>query len=124
MPISRPKHLNLIKIKFPIMAIVSGMHRLSGAVLFLFLPLLLWLWQESLVSQQSFAAFKSVVAQPLMKLVLLGLLWGYLHHLCAGIRHLTLDLNLGTDLAPARASSFAVLAISIALTLFVGVSLW
>jgi succinate dehydrogenase / fumarate reductase cytochrome b subunit len=59
-----------------------------------------------------------------MKLVLLGLLWGYLHHLCAGIRHLTLDLNLGTDLAPARASSFAVLAISIALTLFVGVSLW
>jgi len=124
MPKSRPKHLNLFKIKFPIMAIVSGMHRISGAVLFLFIPLLLWLWQESLVSQQSFAAFKSVVAHPLMKLVLLGLLWGYLHHLCAGIRHLALDLDLGTELPAARASSFAVLAVSIALTLFVGVSLW
>lgn len=124
MPKPRPKHLNLFKIRFPVMAIVSGMHRISGAVLFLFLPLLLWLWQESLASQQSFAAFKSVLAHPLMKLVLLGLLWGYLHHLCAGIRHLALDLHLGTELAAARATSFAVLAVSIALTLIVGVALW
>lgn len=124
MPKSRPKHLNLLKIKFPIMAIVSGMHRISGAVLFLFLPLLLWLWQESLVSQQSFDAFRSVVSNPLMKLVLLGLLWGYLHHLCAGIRHLALDLHLGTELRPARASSLAVLVVSIAGTLIVGAALW
>jgi succinate dehydrogenase / fumarate reductase cytochrome b subunit len=124
MPKSRPKHLNLIKIKFPIMAIVSGLHRISGAVLFLFVPLLLWLWQESLVSQQSFIAFKSVVAHPLMKLVLLGLLWGYLYHLCAGIRHLALDLDLGTELSAARASSFAVLIVSIGLTLALGVALW
>jgi succinate dehydrogenase / fumarate reductase, cytochrome b subunit len=124
MPKSRPKHLNLIKIKFPIMAIVSGLHRISGAVLFLFVPLLLWLWQESLVSQQSFNTFKSVVAIPLMKLVLLGLLWGYLYHLCAGIRHLALDLDLGTELPAARASSFAVLIVSIGLTLAIGVALW
>jgi succinate dehydrogenase / fumarate reductase, cytochrome b subunit len=124
MPKSRPKHLNLIKIKFPIMAIVSGLHRISGAVLFLFVPLLLWLWQESLVSQQSFNTFKSVVALPLMKLVLLGLLWGYLYHLCAGIRHLALDLDLGTELPAARASSFAVLIVSIGLTLAIGVALW
>lgn len=106
------------------MAIVSGMHRISGAVLFLFLPLLLWLWQESLASQQSFAAFKSVVSHPLMKLVLLGLLWGYLHHLCAGIRHLALDLDLGTDLPAARVSSYVVLAVSIVLTLLAAVALW
>ncbi|MBI4203867.1 MAG: succinate dehydrogenase, cytochrome b556 subunit [Betaproteobacteria bacterium] len=124
MPKSRPKHLNLFKIRFPVMAIVSGMHRISGAVLFLFLPLLLWLWQESLASQQSFAAFKSVVSHPLMKLVLLGLLWGYLHHLCAGIRHLALDLDLGTDLPAARVSSYVVLAVSIVLTLLAAVALW
>ena len=120
----RPKHLDLTKIRFPVMAIVSGMHRISGAVLFLFIPLLLWLWQESLASPQSFAAFTAVVAQPLMKIVLLGLLWGYLHHLCAGIRHLALDLDFGTELAAARASSKAVLAVSIGLTLAAAVALW
>ena len=120
----RPKHLDLTKIRFPVMAIVSGMHRISGAVLFLFVPLLLWLWQESLASPQSFAAFTAVVAQPLMKIVLLGLLWGYLHHLCAGIRHLALDLDFGTELAAARASSKVVLAVSIGLTLAAGVALW
>ena len=120
----RPKHLDLTKIRFPVMAIVSGMHRISGAVLFLFLPMLLWLWQESLDSQQSFDHFKAVVSHPLMKIVLLGLAWGYLHHLCAGIRHLALDLDLGTDLAPARASSVAVLAVSVALTVLLGIALW
>jgi len=124
MPNSRPKHLNLILIRFPVMAIVSGMHRISGAVLFLFLPLFLWLWQQSLASPQSFETFRSAVSHPVMKLVLLGLLWGYLHHFFAGIRHLALDLDLATDLKPARASSYAVLAASIALTLAIGVALW
>ena len=120
----RPKHLDLTKIRFPIMAIVSGMHRISGAVLFLFIPLLLWLLQQSLESPQTFAAYKSALAHPVMKLVLLGLLWGYLHHFCAGIRHLALDLDIGTDLRPARASSWAVLAVSIGFTLAAGVALW
>lgn len=124
MPKPRPKHLNLLTIKFPVMAIVSGMHRISGAILFLCLPLLLWLWQESLASQQSFESFRAVVAHPLMKLVLLALAWGYLHHVCAGIRHLALDLHLGTDLPAARASGYAVLVVSIALTVVVGVALW
>lgn len=124
MPKSRPKHLNLILIKFPVMAIVSGMHRISGAVLFLFLPLILWLWHRSVVSPEAFDAFRATVSQPMMKLVLLGLLWGYLHHFCAGIRHLALDLDVGTDLQPARATSYAVLAVSVALTLAIGVAVW
>src|SRR3990172_12767867 len=124
MPKSRPKHLNLLKIRFPVMAVVSGMHRISGAVLFLFLPLFLWLWQETLGSRESFETFRSVVSNPLMKIILLGLLWGYLHHLCAGIRHLALDLHLGIELAAARASSVAVLVASIGLTVIAGVALW
>jgi len=120
----RPKHLNLFLIRFPVTAFVSGMHRISGAVLFLFLPLFLWLLQASLESQESYEAFRAVAANPLMKLVLLGLLWGYLHHLCAGIRHLALDLDLGTELASARTSSVAVLAVSIGLTVAAGVALW
>lgn len=120
----RPKHLNLMQIRLPVPGIISIMHRISGAVLFLLIPLLLWLFQTSLESAASFAEFRSVVAHPLMKLVLIGLLWGYLHHLLAGFRHLFLDLNLGTELATARLTSMIVLAAGIVLTLVVGVALW
>lgn len=120
----RPKYLDLTKIRLPVPALVSILHRISGALLFLFIPLLLWLWQESLASPRSFEAFRAVVSHPLLKLVLLGLLWGYLHHFCAGIRHLALDLHMGLELGAARASSWAVLAVSLGLTLAAAVALW
>ena len=121
---TRPKHLNLLVIRLPVAGIVSIMHRVSGAVLFLMLPLLLWLFQSSLQSSESFARFHAVVSNPLMKLFLLALLWGYLHHLLAGIRHLFLDLHIGAELETARASSIVVLISAIVLTLVVGVRLW
>jgi succinate dehydrogenase / fumarate reductase, cytochrome b subunit len=120
----RPKHLDLTKIRLPLPALVSILHRASGAVLFLFIWLFLYGLERSLASPQDFAALKSLLAQPLVKLLLLGLLLAYLHHLCAGIRHLAMDLDYGTELAAARASSWAVLAVSIALTLAAGVMLW
>ena len=120
----RPKHLNLLQIRLPLPGIVSIMHRASGAVLFLLLPFLLWLFQSSLQSESAFAAFQATVSHPLMKLLLLGLLWGYLHHLCAGLRHLFLDLHIGIGLEAARRSSMAVLAVSLTLTLVIGVKLW
>lgn len=120
----RPKHLDLTKIRLPLPALVSILHRASGAVLFLFIWLFLYGLERSLASPQDFAALKSLLAQPLVKLLLLGLLWAYLHHLCAGIRHLAMDVHCGTELAAARASSWAVLVVSIALTLAAGVMLW
>lgn len=105
-------------------AIISILHRISGAILFLLIPLLLWLFQNSLESTATFAEFRSVVTHPLMKLVLLGLLWGYLHHLFAGLRHLFLDLHIGGELETARLTSYIVLIAAIALTLVVGVALW
>lgn len=120
----RPKHLDLTKIRLPLPALVSILHRVSGAVLFLFIWLFLYGLERSLASPQGFAALKGMFAHPLVKLLLLGFLWAYLHHLCAGIRHLAMDLDYGTELAAARASSWAVLAISIALTLAAGVMLW
>ena len=121
---TRPKHLNLLVIRLPVAGIVSIMHRVSGAVLFLMLPLLLWLFQSSLQSSESFARFHAVVSNPLMKLFLLALLWGYLHHLLAGIRPLFLDLHIGAELETARASSIVALVSAIVLTLVVGVRLW
>jgi len=124
MPKPRPKHLNLLKISLPVPGVISIMHRVSGAVLFLLIPLLLYLLQTSLESQQGFAALRNAFATPLAKLVLIGLLWAFLHHFCAGIRYLALDLDVGTDLPAARASSWAVVVVSVALTLACGVLIW
>ena len=124
MPKPRPKYLNLMQIRLPVPGVISIMHRVSGAALFLLIPLLLYLLQTSLESQQGFASLKSAFAGPLAKLVLIGLLWAFLHHFCAGIRYLALDLDIGTDLAAARASSWAVIVVSVALTLACGVLIW
>ena len=121
---TRPKHLDLTKIRLPVPGLVSILHRVSGAALFLFMPPLLWLWQESVASQQRFDQFKAVASHWAVKLVLIGLAWAYLHHLCAGLRHLALDLHIGAELPAARASSWAVLAVSVGLTAVVGVILW
>ena len=121
---ARPKHLDLRLIKLPIPAIVSIMHRVSGAGMFLMLPFVLWLLQSSLQSPTSYVHFTDTLAHPLVKLILLGLLWAFLHHFCAGIRYLLLDLDKGGDLATARLTSWIVLAVSVVMTLFLGAKLW
>lgn len=121
---ARPKHLNLLQIRQPAPAIVSILHRVSGAVLFLFLWLFLSLLERSLANEQSFTDVKSLFAHPLMKLLMLGLLWAYLHHTFAGLRHLGLDLRFGIELPKARATAFTVLALGFGLTLVIGVLLW
>jgi succinate dehydrogenase / fumarate reductase cytochrome b subunit len=121
---NRPKHLNLFQIRLPIPGIVSILHRISGASLFLMLPFLLYLLQQSLQSPDSYIHFRELVGHPLVKLILLGLLWAFLHHFCAGLRYLTLDMHMGTDRAAARSSSYAVVGVSLVMTLILGVWLW
>src|ERR1017187_4995187 len=120
----RPKYLNLIEIKLPLPGFVSILHRISGAGLFLCLPLLIYLLQLSLASPESFDSLKVLVGHPLVKLILLGLIWAYLHHFCMGIRVLLLDVHVGIEKPQARASAMAVLAVSLALTGIAGVMLW
>jgi succinate dehydrogenase / fumarate reductase, cytochrome b subunit len=121
----RPVYLDLPRIRLPLPGIVSILHRISGALLFLAgIPLLLYGVAGSLDSPERYAAMKGALAHPLAKLVLVGFVWAYLHHLCAGIRYLLLDLHKGIELAAARRSSAIVMAVSIALTLIVGARLW
>src|SRR5690242_2083691 len=126
-PVSKPRpvYLNLVRIRLPLPGIVSILHRLSGAGLFLVgLPLVLHFVQASLASQGSFEAVAAFLAHPLMKVVLLGLVWAYLHHFCAGLRYLLLDMHQFIELKPARQSSAVVLITSLVLTLIVAVRLW
>lgn len=121
----RPKNLDLTTIRLPLPGILSILHRISGAVIFLLLPVLLWLFQSSLTSPETFATFKGVVGNPLVKIILLGLIWLYMHHFCAGIRYLFLDMHKGIELQAARFSSQVVFVVSILLTLIIGAKvLW
>lgn len=120
----RPKHLDLSKIKLPLPALVSILHRISGVLLFLSFPLLLMLLQYSLRSIETYTHLVGLLHHPLSKLALLGLLWATLHHICSGIRCLALDMDWGIKLAQARASSKWVLIVSLALTALIGARLW
>ncbi|HZN23613.1 MAG TPA: succinate dehydrogenase, cytochrome b556 subunit [Burkholderiales bacterium] len=121
---ARPKFLNLLQIRQPIPAVVSILHRISGALLFLFLWIFLIGLQRSLASPESYLQLKAFIDEPLVKLVILGLVWAYLHHTFAGIRHLGLDLRLGIELPGARMTAYAVLALALGLTVIAGVLLW
>ena len=118
-PKARPKHLDLAKIRLPLPGWVSILHRISGAALFICLPLLLWLLDASLGTEIGFDSLAGVFSQWWVKLVLCGLVWSYLHHFCAGLRYLMLDMHKGVELAPARASAGAVLLVSIPLAALV-----
>ena len=121
---ARPRYLNLVQIRLPVPGFVSILHRVSGALLFLLIPVLLYLWQLSLLSPDTFASFKAFMSHPLSKLAAIAIAWAYLHHLCAGIRHLALDLHYGTTLEVARATSWVVLGVSAFLTLVFGALIW
>ena len=113
----RPVNLDLTTINLPLPGKVSILHRVSGAGLFLCLPLVLWLFSASVESAQSFAMFKAIFATLPAKVVLAGLIWAFTHHFCAGIRFLLLDLHIGIEKEAARKSAGIVLAVSIPLTL-------
>lgn len=112
----RPKNLDLFTINLPLPGKVSILHRVSGVGLFLCFPLMLWLFGASLASAESFSAFKAVMAMPLVKVVMAGLIWAFMHHFCAGIRFLLLDMHIGIEKEAARKSAGVVLAVSLPLT--------
>lgn len=121
----RPKYLNLIEIRQPLPAVISVLHRLSGALLFFpGIPLLLCSLDVIVNSPQGYAQFQSLLTNPVLKGALILSLWFFLHHFCAGIRYLALDLHYGGTLEQARFSSKVVLAAGIVLTLLIALLIW
>ncbi|MBW8328050.1 MAG: succinate dehydrogenase, cytochrome b556 subunit [Thiobacillus sp.] len=116
-PIARPVYLNLFRIHLPLAGWVSILHRVSGVLLFVALPLGVWGLSVSLADESGFRRIADWMTHPLARLVLLGLIWAFAHHVFAGVRHLALDVHWGTDLKHARQSSLAVLLASGLVTL-------
>lgn len=125
----RPEFRNIhvtqiVRYRMPPGAMVSIMHRVSGAALFLALPFLLWMFDLSLISEGTFERLAQAASGWFVKIVLLFLAWAFLHHLVAGIRYLVLDLHVGLDLPAARKSALAVYAVSLPLTLLAALKLF
>ncbi len=114
----------LASYRLPLAGYISILHRISGLLMFLLLPFVLYLLEKSLTSEISFETFKSITSGIFAKLVLLALIWAYLHHFCAGIRHLLMDMHHGLEKDQAKNSAVIVFVISIPLAALVALKLF
>ena len=117
--------------RLPLAGFISILHRVSGMLMFILLPLVIWMFDTSVSSEISFARFSAAFNVGLgfvpgwfIKLVTLALIWAYLHHLAAGVRHLYLDMSHKTTKDFGRQSAAATLVFSIGLTLILGAKLF
>ena len=114
-----------MKYRMPLAAILSILHRVSGALLFLFLPFLLFLFDQSLTSELSFEVFKAFLSNIVVKLIVLALSWAFFHHFCAGIRHLLMDVNHdAVTKEGGKRTAVVVFVVSIALTIAMALKLF
>lgn len=120
---ARPVYLNLFKIRQPIPAIVSILHRISGFILFLAIPFLLWLFAYSL-TDAGFSQLHQSLSNPFLKLFLWLCLIPFCFHLVAGIRHLLADIHLGDTLPAGRITGLLTFIVTIVLIAVVGIWLW
>jgi succinate dehydrogenase / fumarate reductase cytochrome b subunit len=122
---TRPKYYDLNLAHLPPPGLVSIFHRVSGALLFFpILPALLYALHVTLGSEEGYARWQSYFERPMVKLIMLGVVWLYAHHFFAGIRYLLLDLHIGIDKAPSRTSAIAVLVLGLVATIAIGWRLW
>ena len=120
----RPVYLSLTQFRWPIPAIASITHRITGVLLFLGIGFLLWLLDMALESAAGFDAAREILMLPLAKLVLWGVLVMLLYHLIAGVKHLLLDFHLGDTMQAAIAGVWFVFAVTAVLAAALGVWIW
>ena len=123
-PKPRPKYYDLNLANLPPAGILSILHRISGAFLFFAIPVFLYVLQASLAQESEYLAWRKVVSEPMVKLILLGAFWLYAHHFFAGIRYLLLDVHLGIGKEASRQSALVVLGAGVVVTLIVGAAYW
>jgi len=110
--------------RLPLAGIVSILHRISGILMFLLLPIVLFLLDKSPTSEISFKYFKGYTSSWLFKLALVALVWAYLHHFSAGVRHLFMDLHFGLTKDSGRKSAVGVFAVSLSLAVLIALKLF
>ena len=123
--------LDAVGYRLPLAGVVSILHRASGILMFVLMPFIIWMFDTSLTSEITYSQFTAVfnggvgfVPGVVFKLIALALIWAYLHHFIAGLRHLWMDATHAVTLEFGRQSAVVTLAASVLLTLVLGVKLF
>lgn len=117
----RPIFQAVLKYRYPVTAIASILHRISGVILFLFLPLLLWVLHKSLLSPADYQIVSQAFSHPIVITLLWITLAALIYHLIAGIRHMLMDCGFGESLKGGRAGAYLVFVITVILLFIIGV---
>lgn len=117
----RPMNLALGSMKYPPMAIASILHRISGLVLFLLMPIMLYFLSLSLGSQTTFEELQRRLLHPCHKALLWAFSTAFIYHIFAGIRHLLMDMGIGEHLETGRRSALVVIVLAIIAAIFLGI---
>lgn len=120
----RPINLDLASMRFPVMAIASIFHRISGIGIFVLLPVMMWYLNETLHSEESFKATKQLLSSPLHMVLIWAFLVSLGYHILAGIRHILMDIGWGEDLSSGRKSAATVIILAIILAILAGIWIW
>ena len=118
--------------RLPAAGWVSILHRVSGVMMFALMPFIIWMFDTSISSEISFSRFTNAFSVGMLglpgfvwKLLALGLIWAYLHHFTAGLRHLWMDIShTAVELQFGKNSAKVVLTISLTLTALLGAKLF
>lgn len=117
--------------RLPLAGYVSILHRISGLIMFVLLPFIVWMFDKSITSEISYESFTNAFVAGIgfvpawfVKLAALGLIWSYLHHFIAGVRHLWMDMTHSVSLQQGRSSAVFTLAASLLLTVLLGAKLF
>ncbi len=120
----RPVNLNLIAFKWPLPALTSITHRITGVLLFFGTAVLLYLLQLSLESEAGFQQAADYLSTPLVKFVVWVIVAGLLYHLIAGVKHLIMDFGIGETLQGGRTGAILTIVISAIAIVIAGVWIW
>jgi len=115
---------DILRYRLPAAGVVSILHRVSGAMMFLLLPFILYIFDLSITSEISFTHLQGFVTHWFVKLLILGLSWAYLHHFCAGVRHLIMDAHIGLTKEASAKSARSVFFVSVPLALLIALKLF
>jgi len=121
---NRPVNLDLMTMKFPPMAIASILHRISGIVLFLLMPFVLYFLEWSLISSEAFMQVTFTLKQLHWAFLLWALGTALIYHFLAGIRHMLMDVGLGEHLESGRRSAMTVIVLTAVLSILLGIWIW
>ena len=123
--------IDAVKYRLPLAGLVSILHRASGLMMFALLPFIIWLFDNSLSSEISYDTFTSAFAAGIgfapawfVKLVVLALIWAFLHHSISGVRHVWMDMTHSVTIKQGRSSAIVTLVSSLVLTVLLGAKLF